>query len=102
MYFHIIVDIISTFGYIIELIGLALVIGSVFIGLFKLPLKEYTMEDVRKELARKIIFGLEFIIAADIILVTVATDMNQIIRLGGIVVIRVLLGYALRKEIDLK
>lgn len=102
MYYNLILDLVTTFGYVIELIGLSFVIGAVFIGLFKLPLKEYTMEDVRKELARKIIFGLEFVIAADILLVTVATDFDQIIRLGGIVVIRVLLGYALRKEIGLK
>ncbi len=40
----------------------------------------------------------EVVIAADILLATVATDFEQIMRLGGIVIIRVILGYSLRKE----
>ena len=50
-------------------------------------------------LAHRIIFGLEFVIAADILLATVATNMNDIMQLGGIVLIRILLGYGLRKEV---
>lgn len=83
----------------IEYVGLAIVIVSVVTALVRLPTKKYSMENVREALARKIIFGLEFVIAADILLATVATDFNDILRLGGIVVIRILLGYALRKEV---
>lgn len=85
-------------GWAIEYIGLALVTGAVLIALGKLLQKRYTAEDVRGELARRIIFGLEFVIAGDILLATVATDLGDILRLGSIVVIRILLGYALRKE----
>ncbi|MBU2542314.1 DUF1622 domain-containing protein [Patescibacteria group bacterium] len=93
------ISIIQVIGIMIEYIGLAFVAGAVCIALFKLPMKEYNMEEVRAGLAKKIIFGLEFIIAADIILATVATDIGDILRLGGIVLIRIMLGYALRKEI---
>jgi len=83
----------------IEYIGLSIVAVSVLIGLAKLPTKEITMEHVREHLARRIIFGLEFVIAADIILATVAADIEDIVQLGGIVFIRIMLGYALRKEV---
>ncbi len=89
---------IQSMGILIEYIGLVIVVISVVIALIKLPMKKYTMEDVRAGLAKKIIFGLEFVIAADILLATVATDLYDITRLGGIVLIRILLGYALRKE----
>lgn len=85
-------------GLIIEYIGLAIVAWSVFVSLFRVVQSRYTVEHVRRHLAKRIIFGLEFVIAADILLATVTTDFQQILQLGGIVVIRVILGYALRKE----
>lgn len=96
---ELIVNTIQYVGLFIEYIGLAFIAGAVFIALVKLPMKKYTMDDVRGTLAKKIIFGLEFVIAADILLATVATDFNDIFRLGGIVLIRIMLGYALRKEV---
>ncbi|PIT86497.1 MAG: hypothetical protein COU33_02800 [Candidatus Magasanikbacteria bacterium CG10_big_fil_rev_8_21_14_0_10_43_6] len=89
-------------GLLIEYIGLVIVAGSACIALFKLPMKSYTLEHVRRHLAKRIILGLEFIIAADILLATVATSMNEILQLGGIVLIRLVLGYMLRKEAGLK
>lgn len=86
------------FGIIIQYIGIFIVIASIFIALHQFLLKRSSREDTRVELAKSIIFGLEFVIAADILLVTIATDMAQILQLGGIVIIRVLLGYALQKE----
>jgi uncharacterized membrane protein len=89
-------------GWFIEYIGLFLVAGSVFVALVKLPTKQYKMEDIRKTLAQRIIFGLEFIIAGDVLLATVAVNLGEILQLGAIVLIRILLGYALRKEIGAK
>tara|TARA_Y100001970_G_scaffold281236_1_gene391585 strand:+ start:78 stop:389 length:312 start_codon:yes stop_codon:yes gene_type:complete len=94
--------IIAFVGRIIEYIGLCIVAGSVFISLYKVLTPKFTIARVRHDLAKRIIFGLEFVIAADILLATVATDFFQIARLGGIVVIRVVLGYALRKEVRVK
>lgn len=85
-------------GVIIEYIGIAIVIYSVFSALVKTISKKATMEQIRHTFAKHVMFGLEFVIAADILLVTVAKDFNEILQLGGIVFIRVLLGYALRKE----
>lgn len=99
MYTEIFTALFKIIGTLIEYIGLGFVAASVIIALVRLPMKKYTMEKVRVRLAKKIIFGLEFVIAADILLATVATDFYDIARLGGIVLIRILLGYALRKEI---
>ncbi|MBU0596577.1 DUF1622 domain-containing protein [Patescibacteria group bacterium] len=86
-------------GSIIEYIGLILVVVFVVGALLKLPMKKYTMESIRVGLAKKIIFALELIIAGDIVLATVATEMDDILKLGGIVFIRVVLGYSLRKDL---
>ncbi len=93
--------IIQYVGLFIEYIGLTIVAGSVFISLSKVILPKYSIGHVRRNLAKRIIFGLEFIIAADIMLATVATDFDQITRLAGIVLIRVVLGWSLRKEAGL-
>lgn len=89
-------------GLCIEYVGLAFVVGSAVIALVKLPLRRYTMEHVRRNFAKRIIFGLEFIIAADILLATVTTNLSELIQLAGIVLIRVVLGYVIRKEAGLK
>ncbi len=86
----------------IEYVGLAIVAGSAVIALIKLPMRAYTMEHVRRHFAKRIIFGLEFVIAADILQATVATSLTEITQLGGIVIIRVVMGYMLRKEAGLK
>lgn len=90
--------IIQQAGLLIEYIGLAMVVVFVFWSLWNVLKKDLTMEHVRHHLAKRIIFGLEFIIAADILLATVATDFQQILQLGAIVLIRVVLGYSLRQE----
>lgn len=54
---------------------------------------------IRQQLARQIISGLEFIIAADIIRVIVIFDLNELLKLVVIVLIRAALGYTLKKEI---
>lgn len=90
---------IHTIGLLIEYIGVLAVIVAILIALFNLISQNKKIKDIRANLARNVIFGLEFIIAADILLVTVATDFNETLQLGGIVLIRIMLGYVLRKEI---
>jgi len=91
-------EVIRFFGIVIEYIGLAFIIISVVTTLGRLFVRKRSIEDVRADFAHKIIFGLEFVIAADILLATVTTELSELIQLGGIVVIRILLGYALHKE----
>lgn len=93
------INIIDDIAFIIQYIGLMVIVISVVIALIKLPQKRYTMDHVRKLLAKRIIFGLEFVIAADVLMATFARDVDDIISLGGIVIIRAVLGYTLRKEL---
>jgi len=85
-------------GLLIEVIGILVVVISVFIALGQL-IKSRDIDNIRAKLARNVIFGLEFVIAADILLVAVTNNFNEILQLGGIVLIRILLGYAMHKEI---
>jgi uncharacterized membrane protein len=55
-------------------------------------------DDIRRQFTGKIIFGLEFFIAADIISTLIAPGPQEILLLGAIVFIRVVLGYFLSKE----
>ena len=98
-FWEIITKIIETIGYIIEYIGLGIIIISISTTLYKLSFKKQTLNNIHNELTKKIIFGLEFIIAADILLITIANNFTEIIQLGSVVIIRILLGYDLRKEI---
>ncbi|NCO05178.1 MAG: DUF1622 domain-containing protein [Candidatus Magasanikbacteria bacterium] len=97
--FQLINNAIQIVGWIIEYIGLFIVVISVFFALTKVFLRKTSLESIRRFFAEKIIFGLEFIIAADILLATVTTDVSDITRLGGIVLIRVVLGYSLKQEV---
>jgi uncharacterized membrane protein len=85
-------------GIFIEYIGIVVVIIAVVIALLRLVQSKQKRGGIRTELANNVMFGLDFIIAADILLVTVAASVNDVLKLGGIVIIRILLGYALRKE----
>ena len=61
------------------------------------PLK-YTY--IRLEFTNKIVFGLEFFIASDILTTLIAPTQEELLLLGTVVVIRVVLGYFLEKEAE--
>jgi len=90
--------VINAVGSAVEYIGFIVVVISVLVALWQL-IKRESVNVIRTKLARNVIFGLEFVIAADILLASVANNFYEIVRLGGIVLIRVLLGYALHKEV---
>ncbi|AKB85285.1 hypothetical protein MCMEM_1232 [Methanococcoides methylutens MM1] len=60
--------------------------------------RSYKYDTIRRELTDKIIFGLEFYIAADVIETVLAPTTEELIILGAIVGIRTVLGYFLGKE----
>jgi uncharacterized membrane protein len=53
---------------------------------------------IRERFTSRIIFGLDFLIASDIIISVVVPSIEDIARLGGIVVIRTVLTYIISKE----
>ncbi|MBE0521543.1 MAG: DUF1622 domain-containing protein [Candidatus Methanoperedenaceae archaeon] len=61
---------------------------------------ESDYHDIRRVFTHRIIFGLDFLIAGDILKSIIAPTKDDIILLGAIVGIRTVLGYFLGKEIS--
>ncbi len=58
------------------------------------------LSKIRMDFGNYILLGLEFLIAADIIETILKPTNEELIELGGIVLIRILLSYFLTKEIN--
>jgi len=57
-------------------------------------------QHARLVLCQSIIFGLEFMVASDVVRTMVAPDYTNVIILGGLVVIRTILSYFLTMEVE--
>ena len=98
MTMNFIFSIIYYIGLVLNLVGVIIVAASSFWALYKFVLRKAKTVEIRGELAHNVILGLEFIIAADVLIVTTVQDIEDVIFLGAIVLVRVMLGYALRRE----
>ncbi|MCP1661756.1 putative membrane protein [Methanocalculus sp. AMF5] len=76
--------------------GIRGAIGIIKIEIFRSRTLKYG--HIRRYFSNKIIFGLEFIIAADILATIIAPKLEDILLLGAIVAIRTVLAYFLSKE----
>lgn len=90
----------------IEIIGVSIIVIGALLSLGRFLLKKQgtdfrSFQKIREELGRAILLGLEFLVAADIIL-TVVYDatLENIANLGLIVLIRTFLSFALEIEIE--
>ena len=89
-----------------ELLGIAgavLIIYGGFRAIIRVILLEFkrttfTYNQIRREFTDKIVFGLEFLIAADILATLLTPTQQELINLAVVVVIRTVLGYFLSKE----
>lgn len=62
--------------------------------------KKVSLEELlRIELGQKIVFGLEFLVAGDILLTLKDPEVSELYRLGLLVVIRTLLSYFVGREV---
>lgn len=61
--------------------------------------RSISYQEIRRNFTGKIIFGLEFLIAADVLSTVIRPTLDEIAVLGSIVIIRTLLGYFLQKEV---
>ncbi|MGB9929624.1 MAG: DUF1622 domain-containing protein [Methanosarcina sp.] len=91
IFFGVVSSLIIIFG------GMQAVIKIILIEVFK---RSYNYEVVRKELTDKIIFGLEILIIADIIETLKKPDLEELLLVGAIVIIRTILSYFLSKEAE--
>lgn len=68
-------------------------------AIYRLSHKKSDGNDIRLNLARSIILGLEFFIASDVIETTIAYDFSSLAILGILVIIRTILNFSMEHEI---
>ena len=94
---------------IVEIVGIAIIVVGSFGALMAFLLRlarrtapgEQLFAQVRSDLGRSILLGLEFLVAADIInTVAVEPTIDSLLVLAGIVLIRTFLSFSLEVEIE--
>jgi uncharacterized membrane protein len=93
--------VLALLGSIIILIGSVYATCQFIVKIFTSPSKHQilNLDNVRLDLVRTIILGLEFIIAADVIETTTTPDYYSLGLLAVVVLIRTFLNYSLNKDI---
>lgn len=94
---------IEIFAFCFGVVGAALIVygglrAAVKILLREVWKKEISYNQIRREFTSKIVFGLEFFIAADILTTLIAPTQEELILLAVVVIIRTILGYFLARE----
>ncbi|MEI6840856.1 MAG: DUF1622 domain-containing protein [Methanomicrobiales archaeon] len=97
-------DIIRICTYFFGVVGAAIIIfggigATVNIILLEVRKKKVTYYEIRADLTGKIVFGLDFFIAGDVLTTLLNPSMDDLFTLGAVVVIRTILGYFLSKEL---
>ena len=75
--------------------GLRAIVSIIFLEVRKQQKGYY---QIRRDFTSKLVFGLEFFIAADVLTTLVTPSKDELITLGAVVLIRTILGYFLSKE----
>ena len=108
MAYEIINDFLTVIAFLLNAIGVLLLIYSSFLTVVRIisaerkakkPFKE--VENVKRNFVQKIIFALDFFLVADLIKLAEISSINEIIPLAAIVIIRTILSWSLGKEIHL-
>lgn len=95
--------VISFCAFLLGIAGAVLIIYGGFRAVIRVVLLEvkkasFTYNQIRRDFTDKIVFGLEFLIAADILATLLSPTEQDLINLAVVVVIRTILGYFLSKE----
>jgi len=96
-------DIIHMCAELLGIAGAVLIIYGGFRAIIRVILLEFkrtqfTYNQIRREFTDKIVFGLEFLISADILATLLSPTQQDLINLAVVVVIRTVLGFFLSKE----
>ncbi|MBI5459399.1 DUF1622 domain-containing protein [Methanobacterium sp.] len=97
-------DIVYYISYSLALFGAILVFYGGLRAAIKVLSKEllrrsYEYNDIRLDFTNKIVLGLEFFIAADLIKSILQPTLNDVVVLAVIVAIRTVVGYSLNSEL---
>ena len=86
-------------GFILIVVGIFTIFCHSLVALYHLFGSAKRWDEVRRHFSKRLLVGLEFIIAADIIIATSAQTAEMLITLAVFTVIRFLLGYTLSREL---
>jgi len=105
---EIVIDFLLLLSYIIQAIGVIIILFAVFHSVFRIARIEifhekrfHQYEHTKRTLIQKIIFALDFFVGADLIRLAVLSDLADILPLAVIVAIRTVLSWSLSREIHL-
>lgn len=87
------------FGFLLTLIGISAMFLYGLVALYHMfsPAKKW--EEVRKAFGKRLLVGIEFLIAAQAISVATTGDPSVLIALMGLVLVRFMLGFTLQREL---
>jgi uncharacterized membrane protein len=96
--------IVEAFALFFGVVGAALIIyggvrSAVELVLFGFHRKVTSKSQIRRRFTGYIVFGLEFFIAGDVLTTVLNPTIEDLTLLGAVVVIRVILGYFLQREV---
>ncbi|MBI5135296.1 DUF1622 domain-containing protein [Candidatus Uhrbacteria bacterium] len=86
------------FGFFLTIIGISMMYSYALVALYNMfkPLKRW--EEIRKNFGKRLLVGIEFLIAAQVITAATASTPNTLITLIVLVLARFMLGYTLHRE----
>jgi len=98
---HVIVDIIDLIGVVVLIFGFVKIflkyLKTEFKNIAHTPIK--TLQKIRCEMGIYILLGLDFLIVSDIIKTILDLEIEEIIKLSALIVLRTIISYFLGKEI---
>ncbi len=105
---QVIVDALLIISYLIEAIGILLIVFAVFHSVYRIARIEvlhdkrfHEYEHTKRTLIQKIIFALDFFVSADLIRLAVLFEFEDILTVAVIVAVRTVLSWSLSREIHL-
>ncbi len=95
-------------SFIISFIGVVIIITGVIRGLWEFLHCQYDsfrtkvrvpLDDIRYDLGRYLLLGLEFFVAADVVHTVIQPTLEEVAVLAAIVIIRTIISYFLTREV---
>ena len=101
-------DLLNILSLIIGAVGMLILIYGVLHAVYRIIKIEaihrkrfHHYEHAKRVFSQKIIFALDFFVAADLIRLAVAVDLEEIVTIAFIVAIRTVLSWSLSREVHL-
>lgn len=95
-------SVIPTLVLLLELVGALIIIIGTLKAVYHLVLNKFDFrnEDLIVEIASALSLALEFILAAEVLHTLVVSDMQQLLLLGVLLILRIIITFVLHWELD--